>query len=132
MVLTTLRLMNSGAIKEMMEYSDVDFDMTMEIIKIISTHNDYIFNVMDQERPEGIAVANSYSTVTRALPGYFKTDDMKAGTKQVDRSLAPSSFVQLTLRLVFGAELSSRTARREFGRFPSRLKSSKTFGSLRN
>lgn len=92
MVLTTLRLMDSGAIKEMVECSDVDFDMTMAIIRAISEHNDYIFNVLDRERPEGIAVADSYSAATRktilaALPGYFKTDDMKTVAKQVGKTL---------------------------------------------
>ena len=92
MVLTALRLMDSGAIKEMVECSDVDFDMTMAIIRAISEHNDYIFNVLDRERPEGIAVADSYSAATRktilaALPGYFKTDDMKAVAKQVGKTL---------------------------------------------
>ena len=92
MVLTTLRLMDSGAIKETVECSDADFDMTMDIIRVISTHNDYIFNVLDRERPEGIAVADSYSAATRktilaALPGYFKTDDMKAVAKQVGKTL---------------------------------------------
>ena len=92
MVLTTLRLMDSGTIKESMECSDADFDMTMEIIRVISEHNDYIFNVLDRERPEGIAVADSYSSATRktilaALPGYFKTDDMKTVAKNVGKSL---------------------------------------------
>ena len=92
MVLTTLRLMDAGTIKESVECSDVDFDMTMEIIRVISEHNDYIFNVLDRERPEGIAVADSYSSATRktilaALPGYFKTDDMKTVAKQVGKSL---------------------------------------------
>ena len=92
MVLTTLRLMDSGTIKESVECSDADFDMTMEIIRVISEHNDYIFNVLDRERPEGIAVADSYSSATRktilaALPGYFKTDDMKTVAKNVGKSL---------------------------------------------
>ena len=92
MVLTTLRLMDTGAIKETVECSDADFDMTMEIITVISKHNDYIFNVLDRERPEGIAVADSYSSATRktilaALPGYFKTDDMKTVAKNVGKSL---------------------------------------------
>ena len=92
MVLTTLRLMDTGAIKETVECSDADFEMTMEIIRVISTHNDYIFNVLDRERPEGIAVADSYSSATRktilaALPGYFKTDDMKTVAKNVGKSL---------------------------------------------
>lgn len=92
MVLTTLRLMDAGTIKESVECSDADFDMTMEIIRVISEHNDYIFNVLDRERPEGIAVADSYSSATRktilaALPGYFKTDDMKMVAKNVGKSL---------------------------------------------
>lgn len=92
MVLTTLRLMDAGTIKESVECSDADFDMTMAIIRVISVHNDYIFNVLDRERPEGIAVADSYSAATRktilaALPGYFKTDDMKTVAKQVGKSL---------------------------------------------
>ena len=92
MVLTTLRMMDAGTIKETIECSDADFDMTMDIIRVISTHNDYIFNVLDRERPEGIAVADSYSSATRktilaALPGYFKTDDMKTVAKQAGKSL---------------------------------------------
>ena len=74
--------MDSGVVTGRVECADVDFETTMEIIKVISAHNDYIFNVLDRERPEGIAVANSYSAATRktilaALPGYFKTEDMK-------------------------------------------------------
>ena len=92
MVLTTLRLMDAGAIRETVECSDADFDMTMEIIRVISTHNDYIFNVLDRERPEGIAVADSYSSATHktilaALPGYFKTEDMKTVAKNDGKSL---------------------------------------------
>ena len=92
MVLTTLRLMDAGAIEESVECSDADFDMTMEIIRVISEHNDYIFNVLDRERPEGIAVADSYLSATRktilaALPSYFKTDDMKTVAKDVGKSL---------------------------------------------
>ena len=92
MVLSALRMMDSGAIKESVECSDADFDMTMDIIRVVSVHNDYIFNVLDRERPEGIAVADSYSSATRktilaALPGYFKTDDMKTVAKNVGKSL---------------------------------------------
>lgn len=82
MILTALRMMDSGVVTERVECADVDFETTMEIIKVISAHNDYIFNVLDRERPEGIAVADSYSaatckTILAALPGYFKTEDMK-------------------------------------------------------
>lgn len=92
MVLTALRMMDAGAIKENVECTDADFDMTMDIIRVISVHNDYIFNVLDRERPVGIAVADSYSAATRktilaALPGYFKTDDMKTVAKQIGKSL---------------------------------------------
>lgn len=92
MVLSALRLMDSGRITENVKCNDVDFDTTMKIIKVISTHNDYIFNVLDKERPEGIAVADSYSSATRkaiisALPGYFTTEDMKKVAANVGKSL---------------------------------------------
>lgn len=92
MVLSALRLMDSVRITENVECNDVDFDTTMKIIKVISTHNDYIFNVLDKERPEGIAVADSYSSATRkaiisALPGYFTTEDMKKVAANVGKSL---------------------------------------------
>lgn len=92
MVLTALRMMDSGVITETVECADVDFETTMDIIRVISVHNDYIFNVLDRERPEGIAVADSYSAATRrtilaALPGYFKTEDMKTVAKNGGKSL---------------------------------------------
>lgn len=92
MVLSALRLMDSGRISENVECTDVDFDTTLKIIKVISVHNDYIFNVLDKERPEGIAVADSYSSATRkaiisALPGYFTSDDMKKVAANVSKSL---------------------------------------------
>ena len=92
MVLTALRMMDSGRITDKVECSDVDFKTTLQIIKVISIHNDYIFNVLDKERPDGIAVADSYSSATRkaiisSLPGYFKTDDMKEVAKSIGKSL---------------------------------------------
>lgn len=92
MVLTALRMMDSGRITDKVECSDVDFEITLQIIKVISIHNDYIFNVLDKERPDGIAVADSYSSATRkaiisSLPGYFKTDDMKEVAKSIGKSL---------------------------------------------
>ena len=92
MVLTALRMMDSGAFTEVVECSDADFETTREIISVISAHNDYIFNVLDRERPEGIAVADSYSAATRktilaALSGYFKTDDMKDVARKVGKTL---------------------------------------------
>jgi hypothetical protein len=92
MVLTALRMMDSGDVRETVECADVDFDATLEIIRVISIHNDYIFNVLDRERPEGIAVADSYSAATRktilaALPGYFTVEDMKGVAAKVGKSL---------------------------------------------
>lgn len=65
MVLSALRMMDSGRISETIECSDVDFKTTMKIIRVVSIHNDYIFNVQNKERPEYIAVADSYSSATR-------------------------------------------------------------------
>ena len=92
MVLTALRMMDSGSITETIECSDIDFSATQAIIRVISRHNDYIFNVLDKERPEGIAVADSYSSATRksilsALPGYFTTTDMKEISQKIGKSL---------------------------------------------
>ena len=58
----------------------------------MSHHNDYIFNVLNKERPEGIATADSYSAATRtvildSLPGQFTTDDMKAIAVKVGKTL---------------------------------------------
>lgn len=92
MVLTALRMMDSGRITDKVECSDAVFEITLQIIKVISIHNDYIFNVLDKERPDGIAVADSYSSATRkaiisSLPEYFKTDDMKEVAKSIGKSL---------------------------------------------
>lgn len=93
MVLTALRQMDSRVIIENVECSDVDFEATMTIIRVISQHNDYIFNVLDKERPEGIAMAASYLYATRkaslsALPRYFTTNKMKMKemARNVDKS----------------------------------------------
>lgn len=92
MVLTALRMMDSGCITESVECSDIDFAATQAIIRVISRHNDYIFNVLDKERTESIAVADSYSSATRksilsALPGYFTTTDMKEISQKIGKSL---------------------------------------------
>lgn len=92
MVLTTLRMMDSGVFADTVECTDADFDTTLSIIRTISMHNDYIFNVLNKERPEGIAVADSYSAATRniiidALPGQFTTDDMKNVAIRIGKNL---------------------------------------------
>lgn len=92
MVLSALRLMETGTIPENIECSDTDFETTLDIIRVISVHNDYIFNVLDRERPDGIAVADSYSSAARktilsALPGHFTAEDMKTVAKNIGKSL---------------------------------------------
>lgn len=54
-----------------------------------STHDDCFHALL---RNRSIAVTDSYSSATRntilaALPGYFKTDDMKTVAKNVGKSL---------------------------------------------
>lgn len=92
MVLTALRMMDSGKIASQAECSDTDFDITLKIIKVISVHNDYIFNVLDKERPDEVAVADSYSSATRkailsGLPVHFNTEDMKKVAGDIGKSL---------------------------------------------
>lgn len=87
MVLTALRMMDSGRIKEDIECTDADFATTRAIIGTISAHNDYIFNVLNRERPEGIAVSDSYNAAVRnaildALPLQFGTSHMQAVATQ--------------------------------------------------
>ena len=49
MASTAQRMMDAGAIKENVECTDADFDMPMDIIRVISIHNDDIFNVQGRE-----------------------------------------------------------------------------------
>ena len=92
MVLTTLRIMDTGRFADLVECDDEDFETTMAIIRTISVHCDYIFNVLNKERPEGIATADSYSAATRNaileyLPGQFTTDDMKNVAIRIGKNL---------------------------------------------
>ena len=92
MVLSALRMMDGGTVTDSIECTDIDFQSTLQMIRVISAHNDYIFNVLDRDRPEGITVADSYSAATRktllsALPGHFSTDDMKAVAARIGKSL---------------------------------------------
>ena len=92
MVLTTLRMMDTGRFADTVECADEDFETTLGIIATVSHHNDYIFNVLNKERPEGIATADSYSAATRtvildSLPGLFTTDDMKDIAVKVGKPL---------------------------------------------
>ena len=92
MVLTTLRMMDTGRFADTVECADEDFETTIGIISTLSHHNDYIFNVLNKERPEGIATADSYSAATRtvildSLPSLFTTDNMKAIAVKLGKTL---------------------------------------------
>ena len=48
MVLTTLRMMDTGRFADTVECADEDFETTIGIISTLSHHNDYIFNVLNK------------------------------------------------------------------------------------
>lgn len=58
--------MEVEAIPERVECSDVDFDIALSIIKTISHHNDYIFNVLNEGITEDVKVSETYSSAARA------------------------------------------------------------------
>lgn len=92
MILTTLRMMDTGVIHEKVECSDTDFDITLSIIKTISEHNDYIFNVLNDGISEDIKISESYSSAARAtllsiLPNQFTSKDMQNAAARIGKSL---------------------------------------------
>ena len=92
MVLTALRMMDSGRITEKVECSDADFDTTLSIIRTISAHNDYIFNVLNDGKGEGIKVSETYSSAARStllsvLPDKFTSKDMQSAAVQIGKSI---------------------------------------------
>ena len=84
--------MDTGRFADPVECADEDFEITIGIIRTLSYHNDYIFKVLNKERPEWIATADTYSAATRtvildSLPGQFTADDMKAIAVKVGKPL---------------------------------------------
>ena len=92
MILSALRCMDTGKVPEKIECSDTDFDTALSIIKTISQHNDYIFNVLNEGVTEEVKVSETYSSAARAtllsiLPDQFTSKDMKAAAVKISKSL---------------------------------------------
>ena len=92
MILTALRMMDSGKITDRAECTDTDLDTALSIIKTVSAHNDYIFNVLNDGHSEDIKVSETYSSASRAallsiLPDTFTSKDMQAAAVCIGRSI---------------------------------------------
>ena len=92
MILTALRCMDTGKVPEKIECADSDFDTALSIIKTVSHHNDYIFNVLNEGVTEEVKVSETYSSAARAtllsiLPDQFTSKDMKAAALKISKSL---------------------------------------------
>ena len=44
-------MMDTGRFADTVECADEDFEIKIGIIRTLSYHNDYIFNVLNKERP---------------------------------------------------------------------------------
>ena len=94
MVLTALRMMDSGWIADRTECADTDLDTALSIIKTISAHNEYIFNVLNDGHTGDVKVSDTYSSAARnellaTLPDNFNSKDMQSA------SVRPSSLRKL-------------------------------------
>ena len=92
MILTALRCMDTGKVPEKIECADSDFDTALSIIKTVSHHNDYIFNVLNEGVTEEVKVSETYSSAARAtllsiLPEQFTSKDMKAAALKINKSV---------------------------------------------
>ena len=92
MILTTLRMMDTGIIPNKIECSDLDFDITLSIIRTISEHNDYIFNVLNDGISEDVRISETYSSAARAtllsiLPDKFSSKDMQTAAIRIGKSV---------------------------------------------
>lgn len=92
MVLTTLRMMDSGSILSKIECTDTDFDIALSIIRTISEHNDYIFNVLNDGISEDVKISETYSSAARStllsiLPDKFNSKDMQNAAVKIGKSI---------------------------------------------
>ena len=92
MILTALRCMDTGKVPEKVECSDIDFDIALSIIKTVSHHNDYIFNVLNEGVTEEVKVSETYSSAARStllsiLPDSFTSKDMQAAAVKISKSV---------------------------------------------
>lgn len=85
--------MDSGKIQiDRAECTDTDLDTALSIIKTISTHNNYNFNVLNDSHNEDIKISETYSSASRAallsiLPDTFTSKDMQAAAVRIGRSI---------------------------------------------
>lgn len=92
MVLTALRMIDSSRITDSAECTDTDLDTALSIIRTISAHNDYIFNVLNDGHTEEVKVSDTYSSAARnelltILPDNFTSKDMQAAATRIGRSI---------------------------------------------
>ena len=92
MILSALRCMDTGKVPEKIECSDADFDTALSIIRTISQHNDYIFNVLNEGVTEELKVSETYSSAARStllsiLPDSFTSKDMQAAAVKISKSV---------------------------------------------
>ena len=92
MILTALRCMDRGTVPEKIECSDADFNIALSIIRTVSEHNDYIFNVLNEGITEDVKVSETYSSAARHvllnnLPDRFSSEDMQALSVKLGKSI---------------------------------------------
>ena len=92
MILTALRCMDTGKVPEKIECSDIDFDIALSIIRTVSHHNDYIFNVLNEGVTEEVKISETYSSAARStllsiLPDSFTSKDMQAAAVKISKSV---------------------------------------------
>ena len=92
MILSALRCMDTGKVPEKIECSDADFDTALSIIRTISHHNDYIFNVLNEGVTEEVKISETYSSAARStllsiLPDSFTSKDMQAAAVKISKSV---------------------------------------------
>lgn len=103
MVLSTLRMMDSGEIHDTMICTDADFSTAMAMSKVINAHNDYVFNVLSPDSTSALRVSNSFKASLRAaildeLPTTFESSifasiakrfgvDARTVRRQIDRAI---------------------------------------------
>lgn len=92
MILTALRMMDNGKITDRAECTDTDLDTALSIIKTISAHNDYIFNVLNDGHTGEVKVSDTYSSAARnellaILPDNFTSKDMQSAAVSIGRSI---------------------------------------------
>ncbi len=71
MVLTTLRIMENGDINTLLVCSDTDFQIAMEIVKVLLQHAAYVFRQLPQVAQNQTQNSNPRMALFEALPLQF-------------------------------------------------------------